>query len=95
MLEDIYGGMSHGAAAMKYGISRAYVGQIVNGKACWDFGDVDKYELAEMSEEDLDAMIEEQLPTMPKEPSDGYRWPRLPQAVQRGMGLQARHRRDV
>ena len=43
--------------------------------------------------EELDALIAEQLPTMPNEPKDRSRLKILPLAVARGRGLQARQRR--
>jgi hypothetical protein len=90
MLEEIFGGMTHGEASLKYGISRAYVGQIVNGKACWDAERRD--DMSEMTEEELEALIAEQMPTMPKEPRVD-RTDRLPLAVSRGIGVRCMGRR--
>ena len=56
--------------------------------------EVDDDPRADMTMAEVEAMIAEQLPTMPKEPKYPHLENRLPVAVVRGRGMQARARRE-
>ena len=88
-------GMTPAKLASRFNVSRMTVYMVIDGRLYPHLSrHPDDYPDAgvDMTEEELDALIAEQLPTMPREPKQSG-GPRLPLAVARGRGVQARERR--
>ena len=86
ILADLDRDMTQNAVARKYGITRSVVANVAK-RAMGEESNIEREN--DMTEEDLERLIAEQLPTMPNEPKVGS-GPRLPQAVSRGRGLKSR-----
>lgn len=94
ILADFDRGMSAIRLAEKFHTSRETVYGIIRGKTHRRV--VDQFEAAcGPTEAELDAMIAERLPTMPREPRYERQADYVPLAVIRGRGIQATQRRAL
>lgn len=82
---DVVRGLSRRAICERHHVSATTVSRIESADAGDDFD-----RECNMTEDELEALIAEQLPTMPQR--DESREQRLPQAVSRGIGLRATQR---